>query len=103
MFLKSQTVYQIGLGTQPSPDRDVFSQIDEYEEELLIETVTPEARDFTGAGTPKPQSPVLVPQTFRLPQRLIDDLVRAGELQALSWLDREGNIWLPTNQKSTLP
>jgi len=70
---------------------------------LLIETVTPEARDFTGAGTPKPQSPVLVPQTFRLPQRLIDDLVRAGELQALSWLDREGNIWLPTNQKSTLP
>jgi hypothetical protein len=69
----------------------------------LIETVTPEARDFTGTGTPKPQSPVLVPQTFRLPQRLIDDLVRAGELQALSWLDREGNIWLPTNQKSTLP
>src|SRR6202030_3210035 len=33
-------------------------------------------------------SPVLVPQTFRLPQRLIEDLVRAGELRALSWLDR---------------
>jgi hypothetical protein len=37
----------------------------------------------------------LLPQTFRLPQRLIEDLVRAGELRALSWLDREGNIWLP--------
>ena len=48
-------------------------------------------------------SPVVVPQSFRVPQRLIEDLVRAGELQALSWLDREGNIWLPTNQKSTLP
>jgi hypothetical protein len=40
-------------------------------------------------------SPVLVPQTFRLPQRLIEDLARAGELRALSWLDREGNTWLP--------
>jgi hypothetical protein len=39
--------------------------------------------------------PVLVPQTFRLPQRLIEDLARAGELRALSWLDQEGNIWLP--------
>ena len=48
-------------------------------------------------------SPVLVPQTFRLPQRLIEDLVRAGELRALSWLDREGNTWLPTIAKSTLP
>ena len=48
-------------------------------------------------------SPVLVPQTFRLPQRLIEDLVRAGELRALSWLDREGNIWLPIISKSTLP
>jgi hypothetical protein len=48
-------------------------------------------------------SPVLVPQTFRLPQRLIEDLVRAGELQALSWLDREGNTWLPISSKSTLP
>ena len=47
-------------------------------------------------------SPVLVPQTFRLPQRLIEDLVRAGELRALSWLDREGNTWLPTISKSTL-
>ena len=28
-------------------------------------------------------SPVLVPQTFRLPQRLIEDLVRAGELPGL--------------------
>jgi hypothetical protein len=63
----------------------------------LIETVPPEARDFTGAGTPKPQSPVWVPQTFRLPQRLIDDLVRAGELRVLSWVDQEGNTWLPTN------
>ena len=69
----------------------------------LIETVPPETRDFTGASTPKRQSPVLVPQTFRLSQRLIDDLVRAGELQALSWLDREGNTWLPINPKSTLP
>ena len=48
-------------------------------------------------------SPVLVPQTFRLPQRLIEDLVRAGELRALSWLDREGNRWLPTISKSTSP
>jgi hypothetical protein len=40
-------------------------------------------------------SPALVPQTFRLSQRLIDDLARAGELRALAWLDREGNIWLP--------
>jgi hypothetical protein len=40
-------------------------------------------------------SPVLVPQTFRVPERLIEDLARAGELRALSWLDREGNIWLP--------
>jgi hypothetical protein len=48
-------------------------------------------------------SPVLVAQTFRLPQRLIEDLVRAGELRALSWLDREGNTWLPTISKSTLP
>jgi hypothetical protein len=48
-------------------------------------------------------APVLVPQTFRLPQRLIEDLVRAGELRALWWLDREGNIWLPIISKSTLP
>jgi hypothetical protein len=48
-------------------------------------------------------SPVLVPQTFRLPQRLIEDLVRAGELRALSWLDREGNTWLPISSKSALP
>jgi hypothetical protein len=68
----------------------------------LIGTVPPEAPDFAGAGTPKPQSPGLVQQTFRLPQRLIDDLVRAGELRALSWLDREGNTWLPINPKSTL-
>jgi hypothetical protein len=115
----------------------------------LIEAVSP-ARDFTGAGTPKPQSvltqpekadgkaspalvpetpktelypaekrempasvlqqsaakipsSLLVPQTFRLPQRLIEDLARAGELQALSWLDREGNTWLPIISKSTLP
>jgi hypothetical protein len=45
-------------------------------------------------------SPVLVPQTFRLPQRLIEDLVRAGELRALSWLDREGNTWVPISSKS---
>ena len=106
----------------------------------LIETVSPEARDFTGAGTPKLTQPekadgkaspalvreaaktgiypaekrempasvlqqsaaeipssVLVPQTFRLPERLIEDLVRAGELRALSWMDREGNTWLPIN------
>jgi hypothetical protein len=49
------------------------------------------------------QSPVLVPQTFRLPQRLIEDLARAGELRALSWLDQEGNIWLPISSKSTMP
>ena len=48
-------------------------------------------------------SPVLVPQTFRVPQRLIEDLVRAGELRALSWLDREGNTWLPISSNSTLP
>jgi hypothetical protein len=39
-------------------------------------------------------SPVLAPQTFRLPRRLIEDLVCAGELQAFAWLDGEGNIWL---------
>jgi len=48
-------------------------------------------------------SPVLVPQTFRLPQRLIEDLARAGELRVLSWLDREGNTWLPIGWKSTVP
>jgi hypothetical protein len=47
-------------------------------------------------------SPVLVPRTFRVPQRLIEDLARAGELRALSWLDREGNIWLPISSKSTV-
>jgi hypothetical protein len=41
-------------------------------------------------------SPVTVPQTFWLPQRLIDDLVRAGELRASSWSDQEGNTWLST-------
>jgi len=61
-----------------------------------IETVSPEAQNFTGADPAKPQSPELVPQTFRLPQRLIEDLVRAGELRALSWMDREGNTWLPS-------
>jgi hypothetical protein len=49
------------------------------------------------------RSSLLVPQTFRLPQRLIEDLARAGELRALSWLDREGNTWLPISPKSTLP
>jgi hypothetical protein len=93
----------------------------------LIEAVSPEARDFIEAGTPKPQfvqtqperaegeaspallpeppktvidpaekkqipapvpvvhqsadeipSQVLVPQTFRLPQRLIEDLARTA-------------------------
>jgi len=117
----------------------------------LIEAVSPEARDFVDAGTPKPQfvqtqpekaegeashalvpeplktatdpaekreipasvpvvqqpadeipSPVLLPQTFRLPERLIEDLARAGELRAFSWLDREGNIWLPISSKSTV-
>jgi hypothetical protein len=68
---------------------------------LLIETMPTKAPDFTGAGTAKPQSPGLAPQTFRLPQRLIDDLVRAGELRALSWLDREGNTWVPANPTST--
>ena len=48
-------------------------------------------------------SPVPVPQTFRLPQRLIEDLARAGELRALSWLDREGNTWLPISSNFTLP
>jgi hypothetical protein len=64
----------------------------------FIETLPPETRDLTGTGTPKQQSQGLMPQTFRLPQRLIDDLVRAGELRAFSWLDREGNTWLPTNE-----
>jgi hypothetical protein len=40
-------------------------------------------------------SPVLVRQTFRLPERLIEELVCAGELRAFAWLDREGNTWLP--------
>ena len=49
------------------------------------------------------RSSLLVPQTFRLPQRLIEELARAGELRALSWLDREGNTWLPISSNSTLP
>jgi hypothetical protein len=118
----------------------------------LMEAVSPAARDFIEAATPKPHfvrtqtekaegkaspglvtepervvidpaekkeipasvpvlhqpadeipSPVLVPKTFRLPQRLIEDLARAGELRALLWLDREGNTWLPISAKSTLP
>ena len=48
-------------------------------------------------------SPALVPRTFRVPQRLIEDLARAGELRALSWLDREGNTWLPISAESTVP
>jgi hypothetical protein len=40
-------------------------------------------------------TPMLVPQKFRLPQRLIEELVSAGELRAFAWLDREGNTWLP--------
>src|ERR1700693_4819523 len=39
-------------------------------------------------------SPMLVPQTFRLSQRLIEDLVRAGELRALSWRDQKGSTWV---------
>ncbi len=39
--------------------------------------------------------PVLVPPAFRLPQRLIEELVCAGELRAFAWLDRDGNTWLP--------
>jgi hypothetical protein len=46
---------------------------------------------------------VFVPQTFRLPQRIIEDLARAGELRALSWLDQEGNIWLPISSNFTIP
>jgi hypothetical protein len=38
---------------------------------LLSETVPREAPDFVEAGTAKPQSTELAPQTFRLPQRLI--------------------------------
>jgi hypothetical protein len=131
---------------------ELFDQIDSIKRQSLIEAVSPETRDFSEAGTPKPQfvrtqpekaegkaspalvtepqrvaidpaekkeilasvpvrrqpaeeipSPVPVPQTFRLPQRLIEDLARAGELRALSWLDREGNTWLPISPKSTLP
>jgi hypothetical protein len=48
-------------------------------------------------------SPVLAPQTFRLPQRLIEELARSGELRAVSWLDREGNTWLPISSKSIVP
>lgn len=48
------------------------------------------------------RSSLLVPQTFRLPQRLIEDLARAGELRALSWLDQEGNIWLPISSDTGL-
>jgi hypothetical protein len=40
-------------------------------------------------------STVLGRRTFRLPQRLIEDLVGAGELRAFAWLDHEGNIWRP--------
>ena len=47
--------------------------------QALIETAAPEQRDFTGVMVlQKTRSPVLVPQTFRLPQRLIDDLVSSG-------------------------
>jgi hypothetical protein len=40
------------------------------------------------------RSPMLVLQKFRLPERLIEELVCAGELRASAWLDREGNTWL---------
>jgi hypothetical protein len=40
-------------------------------------------------------TPVIVSQTFRLPQRLIEELESAGELRAFAWLDREGNTWRP--------
>jgi hypothetical protein len=46
---------------------------------------------------------VLAPLTFRLPQGLIEDLARAGELRALSWQDREGNTWLPINAPQSSP
>jgi hypothetical protein len=56
----------------------------------------PASVTVVGRPTNEISSPVTAPQTFRLPQRLIDDLVRAGELRALTWSDREGNTWLPT-------
>jgi hypothetical protein len=115
MFLKPHTVHQNGLGTQPFPDAnweffDISGvsrartarantstpMIFPMKRKSAIETVSPEAQNFTGADPAKPQLPELVPQTFRLPQRLIEDLVRAGELRALSWMDREGNTWLPS-------
>jgi hypothetical protein len=105
MFLESQTVHQTRQHRKPILRKAILGKAvrsTSMKKKSLIETVPMEARDFTGASAPKPQSPVLVPQTFRLPQRLIDDLVRAGELRALSWLDREGNTWLPINQKSTV-
>jgi hypothetical protein len=40
-------------------------------------------------------SPLPVLREFRVPQRLIEELVCAGELRAFVWLDREGNTWLP--------
>ena len=46
---------------------------------------------------------VLAPLTFRLPQGLIEDLARAGELRALSWQDREGNTWLPIKAPQRSP
>ena len=63
----------------------------------------PEAVPVVKQPTDEITSPVLVPRTFRVPQRLIEDLARAGELRALSWLDREGNTWLPISSKSTVP
>jgi hypothetical protein len=76
----------------------------------LIEAAPVEAHQFTEAFPAVPAwvpfvqqppdelpSTVLVPRTFRLSQRLIEDLVSAGELRAFAWLDGEGNIWLPIN------
>jgi hypothetical protein len=76
----------------------------------LIEAGPVEAHQFTEAFPAMPawvplvqQTPdelpatALVPRTFRLPQRLSEDLAGAGELSAFAWLDREGNIWLPSS------
>ena len=76
----------------PEPAKAVIASVEK--KEIPISAPAPVVHQPAG----EIPLPVLVPQTFRLPQRLIDDLARAGELRAFSWLDREGNTWLPINE-----
>jgi hypothetical protein len=60
---------------------------------LVSETVPLKAPDFTEAGTAKPRSTGLAPQTFRLPQRLITAWCGAENPERCrGWIER-GMKW----------